>query len=343
MINPFAFKIRLLYIAWTFVLGFIFWFNITYKDDTTLFFGIADTSEITLKSEHGVTIEEIHVVEGQKVKKGDPIMDLNRIDLAYQISETKNQINQLKAEKGLDFMQILAKMKRISAQKKSRYAELNAEIKRLEAQLQQNRTFARQLDSFDQFSSPSAPKNSPIANRITTLKEDLRLQMKEFDVQLEALNDLQYSADKPLSIKSKRLTDSLERLLEEQKALKIRSPIDGIIGTIYHKKGENIRPFDPYISVHEKNPSFVKGYIHENVYNKIKIGFTVKVKSITDHSVAVIGTVVGIGTRIVEYPQRLRQRQGQSIWGREITIHIPKNNSFLLGEKLSIISTGAGP
>ena len=48
------------------------------------------------------------------------------------------------------------------------------------------------------------------------------------------------------------------------------------------------------------------------------------------------GDVVGVGSRIVEYPVRLRKRQDIQIWGREVLIKIPENNAFLLGEKVRI-------
>jgi hypothetical protein len=48
------------------------------------------------------------------------------------------------------------------------------------------------------------------------------------------------------------------------------------------------------------------------------------------------GEVVGIGTRIVEYPVRLRKVPEVQMWGREVNIRIPPNSGFLLGEKVVI-------
>ncbi len=51
------------------------------------------------------------------------------------------------------------------------------------------------------------------------------------------------------------------------------------------------------------------------------------------------GTVVGVGSRIVEYPVRLRKHPDLQVWGREVVIKIPENNQFILGEKVVISST----
>jgi hypothetical protein len=48
------------------------------------------------------------------------------------------------------------------------------------------------------------------------------------------------------------------------------------------------------------------------------------------------GEIVGVGARIVEYPERLRKRPDILIWGREIIVRLPPENRFLLGEKVRI-------
>jgi hypothetical protein len=88
--------------------------------------------------------------------------------------------------------------------------------------------------------------------------------------------------------------------------------------------------------LHTKSPSYVKGYIHEDVYNKVAIGQKVTIASFSDPKNTIQGEVVGVGSRIVEYPVRLRKRPDFQIWGREIIIKIPSENNLLLGEKVRI-------
>jgi len=45
---------------------------------------------------------------------------------------------------------------------------------------------------------------------------------------------------------------------------------------------------------------------------------------------------VGVGSRIIEYPLRLKKRPEMQLWGREVEIHLPDGNPFLLGEKVMI-------
>jgi HlyD family secretion protein len=110
-----------------------------------------------------------------------------------------------------------------------------------------------------------------------------------------------------------------------------------MIGMVKFKEGEKVSPFDTILTLHPAAPSYVKGYIHENVYSRVATGDTVEVRSFTDNRQATTGKVAGVGSRIVIYPERLQKRVDIPIWGREVIIKIPDNNSFLLGEKVLIV------
>jgi hypothetical protein len=102
------------------------------------------------------------------------------------------------------------------------------------------------------------------------------------------------------------------------------------------KDGEKVSPFDTILTLHTTSPSYAKGYIHENLYSQIKIGDTVTVTPVTDKTQVMFGNVVGVGSRIVEYPVRLLKRPDVQVWGREVLIKLPNNNALLLGEKVLI-------
>ena len=57
----------------------------------------------------------------------------------------------------------------------------------------------------------------------------------------------------------------------------------------------------------------------------------------SDKKNSVSGKIIGVGSRIVEYPIRLRSRTEVQIFGREVLIKIPTKNQFLLGEKVLIV------
>ena len=125
-------------------------------------------------------------------------------------------------------------------------------------------------------------------------------------------------------------------LVKEKNGLAICAPIKGVIGSVSFKEGEKVSPFSSILTLHTKSPSYVKGYIHENAYNRVAVKSKVKIVSLAGSNDKTIGEVVGVGSRIVEFPLRLRKRPDIQVWGREVQIKIPEENKFLLGEKILI-------
>lgn len=85
-------------------------------------------------------------------------------------------------------------------------------------------------------------------------------------------------------------------------------------------------------------PSIVKGIIHESISNRVKVGEQVSVNTIKGRGNGVTGEVVGMGTRIVAYPERLLKSPGTRSWGRIVEVRLPENNRFLQGERVKIRS-----
>lgn len=286
-----------LYIVWGVVLIILVIFSLRYKGESTGFYGIADAREAVINSGNPVEIEKIHVVQGQSIKIGDTLVELSRPELDMKINEITHQLRQMKKQK-------FAKVNGIKAQ-----------IKQLQAQYERNKKLTAELKSVKKKNSSTDQEDNqnPLLIKIENLKRELQL------------------AASPAQTK-----DELNLLMEEKKKLTIYAQINGIIGSVNAKEGEKVSPFTPIITLHTKSPSYVKGYIHEDVYNKVTIGQKVTITSLSDVKNSIEGEVVGVGSRIVEYPVRLRKRPDFQIWGREIIIKIPSENNFLLGEKVRI-------
>jgi HlyD family secretion protein len=69
------------------------------------------------------------------------------------------------------------------------------------------------------------------------------------------------------------------------------------------------------------------------------LGEAVKVTTLAGTGKAVVGEVVGLSSRIVAFPERMWKMPEMPVYGREVTIKIPENNPFLLGEMVTISET----
>jgi len=64
------------------------------------------------------------------------------------------------------------------------------------------------------------------------------------------------------------------------------------------------------------------------------------VTTLTGAGKGVVGEVVGLSSRIVPFPTRMWKMPELPVYGREVTIKIPEENPFLLGEMVTIAEMG---
>lgn len=326
-----------LYIIWVIVFIAVALISLSFETESTRFHGIAETREIVVNSESAVEIKRINIVEGQSIQKGQLIVELSSPELTLKINEISHQLDQLKAQKGIDKAELQAKISQLEAQKASRKNEIANQIRQLENQYNLNKALTSGLKSLQDGADrhPSAASN-PLVLEIDSLQQELSLSLHPINIQIELLQKALDASDSPLKIQVEQLERELALLKLESSKLNIYAQISGIIGSVNFKAGEKAAPFAPILTLHTKTPSFIKGYIYENVYTRISMGKTVEVASLTDTRSRTRGVVVGVGARIVEYPIRLRKHPDFQVWGREVVIKISDNNAFILGEKVLI-------
>ena len=120
--------------------------------------------------------------------------------------------------------------------------------------------------------------------------------------------------------------------------IEIMAPIDGLIGNVHCKEGEHITDFRTLISFYEPNPTVVKAYVHENFLVKVDVGDKFKISSIKDATLHYEGTVISLGSRIIEIPARMRKVPEYKTYGREVMIRLPSESRFLQNEKLTLLA-----
>ena len=325
-----------LYIVWAIVFGIVALITVAYQRESTNFYGIAETHEIIVNSKVTVEIMEMNVLEGQLVEEGNLLVELGSPELTFKINEISHQLDQLKAEKGISKSEIKSGIRELQAQRASIVSDINYQIRDLENKYKINKNLSSGLISLKKSTKDSG--NNPIQLQISALKEELKLSVNPINIKISLLRRELNESDSPIKIRVQKLEEELKLLRQESGKLNIYAQISGIIGSVNFKAGEKVAPFTPILTIHARTPSFTKGYIHENVYNKMVINDKVNVISVADNRNQVEGTIAAVGARIVEYPIRLRKHPDISIWGRELLIKIPENNKFILGEKVLISS-----
>jgi multidrug resistance efflux pump len=329
---------RRFYIVLLIALAAVVLMTAYYKSETYRFYGIADTKEIVVNYNLPVEIKKINVVQGQPIRAGDTLVVLDQPELTMKINTISHSLEELKATKATQATRSRSEIRQIQAEQIARVNEIKAEIKKLEAEYDLNKKLMSELRSVSKNGrdvSDTSEVSNPILVEIAELKKVLEVTKNPSQIVIDRLNGEISSNEDPLVVQVERMTKELTMLNEEKERLVILAQIDGVIGSVNFKEREKVSPYDTIMTLHRESPSYVRGYIHENVHSSVTVGQSVSIRSMAD-SYTSDGDIVGVGSRIVEYPIRLRKIQDVVMWGKEVLVRIPDDNKFLLGEKVVI-------
>ena len=311
--------------------------------ETTTFQGFAESNETIINSESSVSIKKILVAEGDYVYKGQKLAELESQELALRIADIRSQLLQIETKRGMSEKEIKSKILQNKAAERAVISELRAQIQTLENQLRINKELSDGLKSVK--IKKSASVKNPIEIQIESLESAIVDRRKEFAEINRMYTKMLESGETPENVEAEKLRAELKSLEEENSNMAVYAPFDGIVGSVFIKNGngekvffkggEKIAAYSPILSIVNKEPSFVKGYIPESQFSVIKIGDEVTISN-TQTPQQITGVVTGLGGRIIPLPARLLKNPNIALWGREIVVRIPENNGFILGEKVSI-------
>ena len=213
---------------------------------------------------------------------------------------------------------------------------IDADLKRLELLKNDQASLSKSISSFNVWGDTTATiDQSYIDIRIQVLRGERATYHKQLALQARKFDQIYALKCNELDNKIAQTKSELELLKQEESELLQVAKQDGIVGNIYAEEDELVSPFSTLISIYDHNPSVIRALINEHQSFDLAIGQSVLVES-TNRKYQVKGTIMEIGTRIVEYPNRLKTHQEIMMYGREIFISIPQESDFLHGEKVYV-------
>ena len=300
---------------------------------TVLFYGFAETKETEINLNHPVEVNRLYVTPGQMVTEGTLLAEVTHSNFGLKLNDITHRMDELKAEEKIWIANNRSDIQKLKAQKIAKENEINARIKQLEVERDINKALLKDLKTIDVSTDKTI---DPITTKINGLREELRLSVKPLEVEIARLTEALSGGNSPTKVQLNKLRKEQQYYDDEKAKLSIVAPTDGLIGNIYCKEKENISPFRTLISFYEKNPTMIKGYVHENLILEVEVGDTLKAISHQHVDHRCEGIVTGLGSRIVEIPERLRKTPELKTYGREVLIEIPLTNRFLQKEKVML-------
>ncbi|MEM6319895.1 MAG: hypothetical protein AAF960_19645, partial [Bacteroidota bacterium] len=183
--------------------------------------------------------------------------------------------------------------------------------------------------------TPAEKTYSPTEIKIAALEKEKATIRRKISLEITNLRSEISLGENPYQAEIRRLEAEKKFDQANKKIpLQMEAPTDGVIGNIYCKEAEHIPSYKTLVSFYEPNPSLVKGFVQEDLILHVALQDSFLVRSTKDPVATCYGIVTGLGSRIIEIPERLRKIPTMKTYGREVLVSIPKTNNFLQKEKV---------
>jgi multidrug resistance efflux pump len=326
-------RINLLYIVVVVLVVLLLRLNRHFGKQTLIFYGFAENKEMDISNDQPVRIDEILVHQGQKVNEGDVLAIVSQNELNQEFTKLTHEIAELETREEIWKSDIISDINRLKAQKIAKESEINSEIEQLKAEMAFNKTLVEDLRSVSLSNNSSIAKSSQEL-KIEAKQKELELSVKPLDIEIKRLEESLTSSGHPMRNQKNKLLDEVMFIEQAREQLSLRAPAKGVVGSINRKEGENVDAFSTILSFYNQKPTLVKAYVLESLILQISLDDTLTVTSTLHPEHSCKGTVIGLGSRIVEIPERLRKMPEHKTYGREILVAIPTDNHFLQKEKV---------
>lgn len=297
------------------------------------FFGFAESSETEINYNYPVIVDSILVKPGQFVSKNDTLLLISRRKAKETLATQNFEIAELRAKETAWKQQISSEINLLSQEKRAKSQTLQERINSLQQELSFKEQIATDLKSIDSYKSDF----SPLKEKIKLLQQQQASIEQEYEAQITALNKEMATGKNPYNIRVEQL--NAELAFDEAQKIQhvvVTAPSDGLVGNVFCKVAEHIPSYTTLLTFYEPHSSLVRGYVHEDLTLQVKVGDYFWVRSLKNDTIKYKGTVIGLGSRIVEIPTRLRKMPEIKTYGREVLVEINNQNFFLQKEKVGL-------
>ena len=311
----------------------LFAFFIAQTRETVSFYGFAETNETEINYNYPVVVDNIRVTPGQYVSKGTVLLNLSRITSNEQLQDQNYRIAELMGEEAIWQQEKQNELNVMRAEQKLKLEELDTELATLRQELAYQKSLSEGLSTL----KANETTYQPLQDKIQAVEKEKSLLKESYALQIKALADKKRMGNSPYREQISRLEAELKFDEDHRiQPITVTAPSDGLVGNIHCKEAEHVSSFQTLVSFYEPHPQFIKGYVHEDLSLQVSVGDTFLIKSIKDESIAYKGVVTGLGSRIVEIPERLRKMPDIRTYGREVSVKISPDNTFLQKEKVAL-------
>jgi HlyD family secretion protein len=308
-----------------------------YRDSASAILAEVEPQKYAISFQKPIKIRKIYVIPGQQVKKGDKLIKVERPDLLLDSERKTNSLLALKSKVKIKEIEKSNKLTLAKIGNEQRTTKIETDIQQLKLVLANNQQLSKNLESLNLWpDSVQTLDHTYIQVKIKQLEQELISEKNQYQIEISEIHQVYQLEQQNLQQEIGQLEQEIELLKIEESELIQYALVDGTIGNVYSDHEELVPPYNNLISVYENNPTIIRALVNEHVEIDVKTGDEVTIES-TNRKYKTKGKVLEIGSRIIEYPSRLKSFAELPVWGRELFIKIPEESNFLNGEKVFVI------
>ncbi len=300
----------------------------------TQFTGIADDLEQAVRFTTPVEIMRLEVVSGQSVTLGDLVVEVRQPELDADLQVLDERLRALASGALEERASMQAAIVQHAADLRATLTDVDTEIRVLRAR----QSAARALVGDRLGDTPNDRGDSTIAQALQNLQQRRQALGNSTAARIGDLRARLANASRPVDAQIAEVRQQQRELQRQRSEQRVYAKLDGQVGSVLFRIGDKVPPFQPVLTLHGTRPSFIKGYIHESVLNDVRLGQTVWIQSANSAHAGqwCEGVVASLGSRIVDYPVRLKVSPMLPAWGREVLVRLQGDHQLLLGERVNV-------
>ena len=318
---------------WILMGGLILVLALTFRDGKQAMVAEVESRVAAVSYPKAVKIKKLHVITGQDVRKGDPLVELERSEITLDLMKAKNELNSIDNN---IIGETLGHEYEIEKIKTSYTLEKDRLTFDLRQALMEQAQFAKQTSQIKSFLQVTGDSlKSTYQLKIDELQAQLQLLQKDYHLKINREKQRYQQALKDWELRKATAQLQIDELEAESGQLVQFASFDGTVGTILVEQDEIVPSYTKMISVYEKQPTLIKAFTSEEETQSLQVGQSVLVIS-TNRQYEIGGTIEALGSRVTSYPDKINPNPNMKSYGREVFIRIDPTNQFLNGEKVYV-------
>jgi len=304
--------------------------NSFYFKGSSSFLGVTYAKAYKIDAEKSGIINNLLVVPGQEVQKGDKLIEVESPQLNLDIQKLRKEIELFKSEKREKKALLDSKIKLLESEKSILKGEIENDIRLIQNEIDLNNKLTQTI-------SKDIPTDSLTALKlqIKSIREKGNLELQGLDIRILDLKQEDEFDQSQIQSKIELANEELEWKLREERRLNKFATFSGVIENVYVKEGEEVEAFTSLVSINPKHPTSVVGYLVGKKERDRELGEIVTVKSLEQPNLQIQGKIIGFGA-VVELPQIMEKDNSLTTFGLEIFIEIPEDNPLVVGEQIIV-------